>query len=304
MALLIGSKGKRVKDLQSKLSKILNKAIAIDGRFGPATKRLVQQFQRNFGLTVDGVVGPITQKKINGMYSMLFVTNNDLMTFGKERFVVFVDAGHGGVDDTGEYVTPGKRAWHDSELMHRDGWYFEGYENRIVAEMLVDVLTKNDINSIRLYHPVKDTPLADRVDIVTSYLKRGYKGILISFHSNAISSKNTAMKLEITQGYSVWTSLDNTKSDEIATKHFLNVCNHFGEKWKYRDDRDDGDPDYEANFYMLRKTDLVQYQHKFGAILEEFGFHTSKKDAEFIVSHREDRVKCALKTIMECQKKF
>ena len=97
MALLIGSKGKRVKDLQSKLSKILNKAIAIDGHFGQNTKRLVEQFQRNFGLTVDGVVGPITQKKINGMYSMLFVTNNDLMTFGKERFVVFVDAGHGGV---------------------------------------------------------------------------------------------------------------------------------------------------------------------------------------------------------------
>ena len=36
----------------------------------------------------------------------------------------------------------------------------------------------------------------------------------------------------------------------------------------------------------------------FGAILEEFGFHTSQKDVRFIMSNREKRVKAAVKTAL------
>ncbi|WP_259801731.1 peptidoglycan-binding domain-containing protein [Brevibacterium casei] len=36
----------------------------VDGRFGAATKRVVQQFQREKGLTADGLVGASTWKMI------------------------------------------------------------------------------------------------------------------------------------------------------------------------------------------------------------------------------------------------
>jgi hypothetical protein len=67
--------------------------------------------------------------------------------------------------------------------------------------------------------------------------------------------------------------------------------------WKYRYQKSDGDSDYEANFYILRNTDLIYYA-KFGAILEEFGFHTSAVDCEFIVNHRKPRTAAALMTAL------
>lgn len=38
--------------------------LAVDGRFGPATRYGVEEFQRENGLRVDGFVGPETHQKI------------------------------------------------------------------------------------------------------------------------------------------------------------------------------------------------------------------------------------------------
>ena len=57
--LSIGSTGDDVKDLQ----KVLNATVAdlaVDGVFGKKTQEAVMAFQKQYGLTVDGVVGPIT----------------------------------------------------------------------------------------------------------------------------------------------------------------------------------------------------------------------------------------------------
>jgi hypothetical protein len=55
--------------------------------------------------------------------------------------------------------------------------------------------------------------------------------------------------------------------------------------------------DYEVNFQILRETDLQEFPW-FGAILEEWGFHTSKTDAEFITdpANRGKRIAAALQT--------
>lgn len=55
-----GSTGERVKILQQKLG------LVTDGRFGPNTQIAVEQFQIDNGLTVDGVVGPVTWGKLLG----------------------------------------------------------------------------------------------------------------------------------------------------------------------------------------------------------------------------------------------
>ena len=59
-----GSKGDRVRELQTKLNKV-GSNIAVDGSFGPATENAVKEFQKNYGLAVDGIVGPNTTKKLD-----------------------------------------------------------------------------------------------------------------------------------------------------------------------------------------------------------------------------------------------
>ena len=58
--LTLGSTGPNVKLIQSLLARIGYNIGSIDGVFGSQTRNAVMQFQRNNGLTPDGVVGPAT----------------------------------------------------------------------------------------------------------------------------------------------------------------------------------------------------------------------------------------------------
>ena len=57
-----GSKGSDVMEIQSLLDKMGYDLGSIDGIFGPQTELAVKQFQRDNGLTADGIIGPITNK--------------------------------------------------------------------------------------------------------------------------------------------------------------------------------------------------------------------------------------------------
>ena len=59
-----GSKGDKVKELQTKLNKV-GYNLTVDGSFGSATEKAVKEFQKKYGLTVDGIVGPNTTKKLD-----------------------------------------------------------------------------------------------------------------------------------------------------------------------------------------------------------------------------------------------
>src|SRR5262245_55389860 len=70
-----GSKGEAVKGVQEEaafrdLTGNPSPSLPIDGIFGPKTDLFVREFQDALGLTVDGIVGPITwQALISGMLS-------------------------------------------------------------------------------------------------------------------------------------------------------------------------------------------------------------------------------------------
>lgn len=293
-----GNKGQAVKSLQYKLKKVLNTNIVVDGIFGRATEAAVKKFQATYNLPITGVVNSITTHTLEYSYDTMFKANSKLLNFGKRRFVVFVDAGHGGIKENGSYVTRGKRAYHSGIELHENGHYYEGYENRLNAEAFIEACTDVGIMCIRTYHPYKDTPISERTELVRSWLRRGYYGYLHSFHSNAISSSNSKEKLEDTQGFMVFNTRGNTFSDEIATKHHQHVRNAFGSTWTYREQkRKDGDSDFEVNFQILRETDLTDFP-LFGAILDEWGFHTSKEDCKFITNNfnRDLRVSACLDT--------
>jgi g-D-glutamyl-meso-diaminopimelate peptidase len=58
--LRVGMSGTDVMEVQATLRKIGYYQGAIDGKFGPQMEQAVQQFQRSFGLSPDGVIGPNT----------------------------------------------------------------------------------------------------------------------------------------------------------------------------------------------------------------------------------------------------
>ncbi|MCL1852172.1 MAG: N-acetylmuramoyl-L-alanine amidase [Peptococcaceae bacterium] len=63
--LSVGSKSDGVRWVQWQLNR-KGANLVIDGDFGPATDAAVRTFQRNNGLSVDGIVGPLTRVKLKG----------------------------------------------------------------------------------------------------------------------------------------------------------------------------------------------------------------------------------------------
>ena len=59
----LGSKGEDVKQIQKALAGV-GLAVIVDGIYGQNTKAAVEAFQREHGLTADGVVGPATLAKL------------------------------------------------------------------------------------------------------------------------------------------------------------------------------------------------------------------------------------------------
>jgi peptidoglycan hydrolase-like protein with peptidoglycan-binding domain len=64
--LMKGSVGEEVTYLQQLLNKKSHATIAVDGYFGEETKQMVQIYQRNHGLVVDGIVGEKTWSSLEG----------------------------------------------------------------------------------------------------------------------------------------------------------------------------------------------------------------------------------------------
>jgi peptidoglycan hydrolase-like protein with peptidoglycan-binding domain len=60
-----GSTGEAVRELQIALQETGNDPGSIDSVFGPQTEAAVKAFQAERGITVDGVVGPITWRNID-----------------------------------------------------------------------------------------------------------------------------------------------------------------------------------------------------------------------------------------------
>jgi peptidoglycan hydrolase-like protein with peptidoglycan-binding domain len=55
-----GSTGDDVKHLQNLLNYVYGPDLKVDGIFGAKTEAAVKKFQKDYGLTVDGIVGPKT----------------------------------------------------------------------------------------------------------------------------------------------------------------------------------------------------------------------------------------------------
>lgn len=200
--------------------------------------------------------------------------------------VIYLDYGHGGMINN-EYQTPGEKQYHftqingDVELS-----IYEGEVNREIAARLANML----MSARYLVYDVvqnkylttfvsakdleqRDISLGSRVRCANEQ-HRQTPGIYISLHANAIGNNLQGPSVAV-DGAMVFTSRGQTASDLIAT----DVLNEIGTRTELRKrtQYDDGDSDYERDFYVLKKTNMP-------AILVEAGFYTNLKDATYISS--------------------
>lgn len=174
---------------------------------------------------------------------------------------ILVDPGHG-ID------TKGKRS--------PDGLLLEYLWNRDVADMLVEACGILGLDAELLVTETNDIPLTTRVQRINKICsKMGAENVvLVSVHANAYGD---GQWVDNVKGWSCYTSPGQTQSDRLAEMMYDAFEREFPER-KIRRDLQDGDRDYEANFYILTKS-------KCPAVLLENFFYTSREECSFLTRY-------------------
>ncbi|MCB0651977.1 MAG: N-acetylmuramoyl-L-alanine amidase [Saprospiraceae bacterium] len=185
-------------------------------------------------------------------------------------YCVYLDAGHGAIDENGKYVTaPNKQFEHSKGAFHNGKWFYEGVWNRKLTNRVAAKLKNLGISHLIVSHEYLDLSLAYRVDVANWHHKNYKKGIFISNHANASGAHSA-------RGFEVYTTPGTTKSDALAEMHWKNVDSLLGDKIKMRPGTSDGDQDKEANFYVIKYTSMP-------AMLVEHLFFDNYDDAMLLM---------------------
>ena len=192
--------------------------------------------------------------------------------------IVLIDNGHGS-------DTPGKCS-PDQKLK-------ESLKSREIARRLETLLNLRMVDARLLVEEDKDISLPERCRRANAYCdKYGKENVLlVSIHCNAAGADG---QWKSAGGWCVYTSPGKTKADDLATEIWnaaderlknykerftiLQAQGAYDSKQKpMRADWSDGDPDYEARFYILVHT-------KCPAVLTESLFQDNKADCDFLLS--------------------
>ena len=173
---------------------------------------------------------------------------------------ILIDNGHG-------IQTKGKRS--------PDGTLLEYAYTRELARQIVTTLKARGYNSELLVPEDDDIPLSERVRRTNAHCQALGKSnvILISLHINAAGDGTKWMNAT---GWSCYTCKGQTQSDTLANCLYEAAMKNFPGK-RIRTDYSDNDPDWEENFYLLRKTLCP-------AVLTENFFMDSHSDLEYLQS--------------------
>jgi N-acetylmuramoyl-L-alanine amidase len=178
--------------------------------------------------------------------------------------VILLDPGHGGISN-GVYQTPGKR----SPIWPNKTQLFEGEFNRAIVKRLMLLCDRDSIAHVNIVPDEKDTALQVRVARANDIYKKERNCIYISIHADAFSN-------EAANGFSVFTTPGQTKSDLLATS-IINSYKRNIPNIRLRSDMKDGDQDKEENFYVIKNTLMP-------AVLVECGFMTNFEECQFLLS--------------------
>lgn len=212
--------------------------------------------------------------------------SNEYCPTPKSNYLWILDNGHGGIIN-GEYQTPGKRSpvWEDGSQL------FEGEFNRAIVNRLVKMCAEKGIECINLVDTQEDTPLSKRTAKANSIHREKGNTIYVSIHANGFSKESA-------NGWSVYTSKGETKSDIVASVLAEKAQKEFPDEYMRKDTRD-GDADKESNFWVLRKTAMP-------AILSENFFMTNYDNCHKYLLSEEGRDRIAkihFEMILEIEEK-
>ena len=173
---------------------------------------------------------------------------------------ILLDPGHG-------LTPPGKRS--------PDETFLEAAYNREIAQLTLAKLQANGHDAQLLVPETEDIPLKERVRRVNAHCTALGKTnvILISIHVNAAGYGTQWMN---GTGWSCYICKGQTQSDTLANCLYQAAIKNFPGK-RIRTDYSDNDPDWEENFYILRKSHCA-------AILTENFFMDNHSDLDFIQS--------------------
>lgn len=174
---------------------------------------------------------------------------------------VLVDNGHG-------ENTVGKRS--------PDGLFREYKYTREVASEIVKRLQAKGVDAVLITPEETDVTLEERVRRVNNICNENgvYETLLLSIHCNAASNGQWAKA----RGWSAYTTKGVTRSDELATMLYAEAIKTFKGQ-TIRKDFSDNDPDWEENFYIIRKT-------KCPAVLTENFFMDNREDLTYLQSEK------------------
>jgi N-acetylmuramoyl-L-alanine amidase len=172
---------------------------------------------------------------------------------------VLLDAGHG-ID------TPGKRS--------PDGSLLEYKWNREIAELVFGLLEELGFDVDLVVTETNDIPLKTRVRRVNevSSLIGSHNVLLLSIHANAAGNGKDWMKA---QGWSAYTTKGKTRSDVAALCLYDAFEEEFPDR-KIRRDMSDGDPDWEEDFYIIKRTSCP-------AVLLENFFYDNQEECRWLL---------------------
>lgn len=172
---------------------------------------------------------------------------------------ILIDAGHG-ID------TPGKRS--------PDGAFREYLWNREIADIVLDDLGVDGYDVSLVVTETNDISLKTRVNRVNAVCgKVGADNvILVSIHSNAAGNGKDWMDAK---GWSCYTTKGVTESDRLAECLYDSFVGAFPDR-EIRKDMQDGDRDWEEDFYIIQKT-------KCPAVLIENFFYDNKEECHWLM---------------------
>ncbi len=183
---------------------------------------------------------------------------------------ILIDNGHG-------IETAGKRS--------PDGRFREYAYNRLIASAVVEHLRYRGYYAHLLVPEEEDIPLPERVRRVNAFCRQLGKEnvLLVSIHVNAAGKGDRWYNAT---GWCAYTTRGETKADALATCLYNAAAKHLPGH-RLRTDYTDGDPDQEADFYILRHTLCP-------SCLSENGFMDSEESLQFLESEEGKRAIVAL----------
>lgn len=171
----------------------------------------------------------------------------------KKQLRIFIDAGHGGRDPGAIGAINTEANLHEADVALAISKRLESSILRLLPGALVCQARGDD----------RYVDLEPRVAAAEAF-KADY---FLSLHCNACTDPHAS-------GFEIWTSRGQTQADALATLLFSALADAMGGHYG-RADYDDGDPDKEANFYVLRHSTMP-------AVLIEYEFISNPGQAAFL----------------------